>query len=166
MNVSDKSGLTFVIYLALVFIDLLTLLLVLSSALGLQLGSALLLVLGYTDLMVHVPEEEKNMEIFENDQLLDSNLQPHPHRRSTTKLADFSATVDPALAKAPIFNPPADTKLVMEPRSEKNSDDTSLLLCKASALTDDVSEDHIDNSEPDDKLASVLVMLVMMKTHI
>ena len=61
------------------------------------------------------------MKIFENDQLLDSNLQPHPHRRSTTKLADFSATVDPASAKAPIFKPPADTKLDMEPRSEKNS---------------------------------------------
>ena len=91
-------------------------------------------------------------------------LQPHPHRRSTTKLADFSATVDPASAKAPIFKPPADTKLVMEPRSEKNSDDTSLLW-KGSGLTDDVSEDHIDNSEPDDKLASVSVMQVMMKTH-
>ena len=70
--------------------------------------------------MVNV-SEEKNMKIFENDQLMDSNLQPHPHRRSTTKLADFSATVDPASVKAPIFKPPADTKLDMEPRSEKNS---------------------------------------------
>ena len=63
----NRRTYTFVIYLALVFIDLFALLLVLSSALGLQLGSALLLVLGDTDLMVHVPEEEKNMEIFEND---------------------------------------------------------------------------------------------------
>ena len=56
-NLSDKSGAgpTFVIYLALVFVDLFALLLVLGCALGLQLGSALLLVLGDTDLVVHIP---------------------------------------------------------------------------------------------------------------
>ena len=68
MNVSDKSGLTLVIYLALVFIDLFALLLVLSSALGLQLGSALLLVLGDTDLVVHIPGgEEREKEMCDDD---------------------------------------------------------------------------------------------------
>lgn len=33
-------------------------------------------------------------------------------------------------------------------------------------LTDDVSENHIDKAEPDDKLVSELSMLVMMKTQI
>ena len=53
---SDKSLLTFVIYFALVFVDLLALLLVLGCALGLQFGGALLLVLLYTDLVVRIPE--------------------------------------------------------------------------------------------------------------
>ena len=33
-------------------------------------------------------------------------------------------------------------------------------------LTDDVSENHIDKAEPDDKLVSELTMLVMIKTQI
>ena len=37
---------------------------------------------------------------------------------------------------------------------------------KSGELTDDVSENHIDNPDPDDKLASVLTMQVMMKTQI
>ncbi len=37
---------------------------------------------------------------------------------------------------------------------------------KSGELTDDVSENHIDNADPDDKLASVLTMQVMMKTQI
>ena len=53
---SDKSLLSFVIYFALVFVDLLALLLVLGCALGLQFGGALLLVLLYTDLVVRIPE--------------------------------------------------------------------------------------------------------------